>query len=148
MATQFIMHKTYETNIELCAKGIRIINLLTQRIKSLSKSIAMQRQRHSIKMIETVATTEDPCKFLHSKRVKQKLHSAKRNLIQKLNGKNDIKLITAYAAAKIIYTNSQRSGVIQNLTIEEYDMRTINVLSHVLIIRLDLKDGHFNLITR
>ena len=55
--------------------------------------------------------------------MKHKLHSAKHNPIQKLNGKNDIKLITAYAAAKIIYTNSQRSGVIQNLTIEEYELR-------------------------
>ena len=81
------MHETHETNIELYAKGMQIINLLRQQIKSLSKSIAMQRQRHSIKMSKTVATTEDPYKFLDSKRVKHKLHSAKHNLIQKFNGK-------------------------------------------------------------
>ena len=75
-------------------------------------------------MSKRVATNADPYKFLNSKRAKVKLLNAKHNITQRLTTRDDIKLVTAYAAVKIIYTNSQRSGIIQNLTIEEYEMRT------------------------
>ena len=32
-------------------------------------------------------------------------------------------IVTAYAAVTIVYGNGQRSGVINNLTIEEYQLR-------------------------
>jgi len=37
--------------------------------------------------------------------------------------KTSIDIITAYAAATVVYGNGQRSGVITNLTIDEFNIR-------------------------
>ena len=124
MAIQFILHETSDSkeNMNLYVKGMRLVTLLTQWTKSLSKAIAIQRQKHGIIMSERVTTTADPYEFLESKEVEAKLKIAKYNLMHGFD-RRDVQLITAYAAAMIVYTNSQRSGVIQNLTKEEYGMR-------------------------
>ena len=38
----------------------------------------------------------------------------------------DVKLLTAYAAALLVYKNSQRSGVVDNLTMKEFELMREN----------------------
>lgn len=128
MIVQFILHETEGSkhDINLYVKGMRIVNLLTQWTKSLSKAIAVQRQKHGIKMTKIVATTSDAYEFLENSEVKAKLNTATHNLTMDDEVDiNDVKLITAYAAAVIVYKNSQRSGVVKNLTNEEFNMRRV-----------------------
>ena len=127
MAIQFVLHETEESHhdLNLFVKGTHLVNLLSQWTKSLSKSIAIQRQKHGIKMSKDVAIISDPYDFLESREVKTRLEKAKDSLKEEEIDISDVKLLTAYAAAKIVYTNSQRSGVIKNLTIEEFEARNI-----------------------
>lgn len=125
MAIQFILHEldtNCKDNVDVYLKGSRLIDLLTQWTKSLSKAIAVQRQQHGLKMSDKVTDTADPYEFLENTEVLRKVTIAKQNLQTSFH-QADIQLITAYAAALILYKNAQRSGVIQNLTTDEFDMR-------------------------
>ena len=111
MALQFVIHeKDTDTkdDINIYIKGTRLINLLTQWTKSLSRAIAKQRQMHGIKMSNKIATTADPYEFLESPQVFKQLCTAKESLKQAIYSRKDMLLVTGYAAAVIVYKNGQR----------------------------------------
>ena len=124
MAIQFLIHETNNSkdNLTFYVTGMHLINLLTQWTTSLSKVISVQRQKHGMKMSKKVKTTSDPYKFVNSKDTRDKLKIAAHNL-QYTFERLDVQLVTAYAAAIMVYKNSQRSGVITNLTYKEYQMK-------------------------
>lgn len=113
----------------LYIKGKRTTDMISRWIKSLSKAIGKQRQQHGLKVIETLASespTETTAQFLSNANLLAKLHICIANLrySNSFEGRSrDIKLLTAYAASVLLYRNSQRSGVIQNLTLDEFRKR-------------------------
>jgi len=70
-------------------------------------------------MSNKIEFTPNPYDFLENSDVLYHLRKAKTNDNEEKDPR-DAKLLTAYAAACIIYKNGQRSGVVQNLTIEEF----------------------------
>ena len=62
---------------------------------------------------------DDPCNMLKSKQLKAKIKDCIVNLKRSFD-EDDAKLLTAYCTAQIVYRNLQRSGVIENVKVEEY----------------------------
>ena len=107
------------------SKGSQIITTLDQWIKALSKSIGKQRQPHGMKIRDTLANespTKTASEFLKSTRLRARVDSAILNLGSSFDSK-DVKILTAYAACLLRYGNSQRSGVVENLTVNEFLQR-------------------------
>ena len=103
----------------------------------LGKSIAIQRQQYSAKVADEQPLAEEPEGFLANKEVTEKLQCAIRALETGMNKRN-MQLLTAFCVAMILYYNGQRSGVIENVTIDEYHNRiedetgfiTMNCMHH------------------
>ena len=85
--------------------------------KSLRKEIRQQKTELQIRSRAEVGSSNNPDRFLESGKIVRGIEAA-------LDGITCIlqqhKLILAYVAAKIIYKNTQRPGVVQHMTIEEY----------------------------
>ena len=106
-------------------KGSQIITTLDQWIKALNKSIGKQRQRHGMKIRDTLANespTKTASEFLKSTWLRARVDSAILNLGSSFDSK-EVKILTAYAACLLRYGNSQRSGVVENLTVNEFSQR-------------------------
>jgi len=123
-ATQFIVNEEDHElkNDALYIRGSRIIEKINKWIASLSKMIGKQRQQHGLKVCDEIASAPARLPQFLSKEVFDKVQVAIHNLQTSFRPK-DIKLLTAYAASILIYKNAQRSGVIQHLTIEEFNSR-------------------------
>jgi len=121
MAIKFLQHHC-EDNLkgnDTYLKAQKLLDMLRQWAKSLSKQVAMQRQEHSKKVVENLPFVKDPNDILDNPELKEKVQNAIHNLTQTFFS-DDAKLLTAYCAALLLYNNSQRSGVIENTTIAEY----------------------------
>ena len=140
LAIKYVIHSedSMMTNKELFVKGSRLLELLTQWCLSLSKAIALQRQQHSLTITDQLPLVMDPHEFLDNKRVwiiivvstdklfiqvQHKVQEARTTLNERRFDKPAAKILTAYAAAHIVYGNGQRSGVITNLRIIEFNQR-------------------------
>ena len=78
--------------------------------------------RGPTRIIERINTSlEKPFNF--SEELPDILHQAVKRL-ETSNQTDDIQLVTAYCAARLIYSNGQSSGVVENLTTEEFLRRT------------------------
>jgi len=121
MGIQFVLHNTNDTpsGNKTYIIGQKIIDMIKSWNHSLGKAIGLQKQRHSSRVIDELGLTEEPHEFLDSKELFAKLQEAIKRL-ETSNQTEDIKLVTAYCAARIVYSNSQRSGVVENLTTEEF----------------------------
>ena len=71
---------------------------------------------------QKLPSVSNPLNFLENPTVNLKVQHAIACLKVSFDIK-DVKLLTAFAAAVLIYRNCQRSGVVQNLTIDEFDHR-------------------------
>lgn len=89
----------------------------------MSKQISIQRHERGVRIDSEVAHTSSPNNFFNSTQVKDKLSLAKQAIRKGNFIPSDIKLLTAYTATILLYKNCQRSGVIENLTIEECKLR-------------------------
>ena len=141
MAIRFLMHDN-DTNQAMYVKRCRIIDTLSQWIRSLSKQISIQRQRHGIKIINELPSTSDPFDFINNEvsiRIKNTIASLKRSYDNTCYKK--IKLLTAFAAAVLVYENGQRSGVVTNLTINEVQNRQIADNGKIVVSCLHQKTG-------
>lgn len=127
MAIRFVIHESDNDPVgdALYLRGQKLLDALTGWGKSLSKPIAVQRQEHSAKVVEEMPLIEEPNNFLDNNDVIQKLECAIKRLETRMKTE-DVILLTAYCAAKIVYTNGQRSGVIENVTVQEFMNRTEN----------------------
>ena len=105
--------------------GRKLLDALKGWGHSLGKSIAIQQQQYSAKVVDELPLIEEPDSFLDNKVVSEKLKCAIQQLQSGMN-KNDVLFLTAYCAAMILYYNGQRYGVIENVTIEEFTRRIKN----------------------
>ena len=85
-------------------------------------------------MESDIAHTTNPKHFLKSEEVKLKLLYAKENISKGVYDTHGMKLMTAFAAAILLYKSGQRSGVIENLTVDEFKLRRDDVLQKKIII--------------
>ena len=139
MAISFIMHENADDE-KVFIRGCQVRDIIKQWIKSLSKKIAMQRQQHSMRVVHNIPNTPDPITFLENAEVVDKVHECMASLKKSFH-LYDIKFLTAYAAALLLYGNCQRSGVIQNLTTDEFDNREHTSDGMVVISCLNHKTG-------
>lgn len=121
MAIGFVIHEN-ANNQKLYIRGSQLREMIKLWIKSLSKSIAMQRHKHSMVVIKKLPHTSNPITFLDNSEVIKQVQECKESLKTSFD-LADIKFLTAYGAALLLYGNCQRSGVIQNLTLEEFEQR-------------------------
>ena len=121
MAIGFIMHDNAE-NDQIYIRGSQVRDVIKRWIRSLSNSIAMQRQQHSMRVIHNLPNTSNAVTFLENPEVVDRVNECIKSLKRSFH-LSDIKFLTAYAAAILLYGNCQRSGVIQNLTTEEFNQR-------------------------
>ena len=124
IAINFLIHHNHENN-DMYIKGRQIITTLDRWIKRLSKSIGKQCQQHGMTIRDTLANespTKTASEFLKSTRLLAKVDSAILNLGSSFDPK-DVKILTAYAACQLLYGNSQRSGVVENLAVNEFSQR-------------------------
>ena len=121
LAIRYVMHNQDEDQA-LYIKGCRYIDLIKQWVYSLSKSISLQRQRHSLNIVQQLPSISNPLDFLEDHQVNLKVQHAIACLKISFDIK-DVKLLTAFAAAVIVYRNCQRSGVVENLTVGEFNER-------------------------
>ena len=124
-AVDFVAHENF-TDAKIHQTSLQYKTLLTSWINSLSKPIALQRQKRGIKLNSEVAHTTSPNLFLMDKEVKRKVSMATEKIRAGGFDTTDVKLLTAYAAALLVYKNSQRSGVVDNLTMEEFELKREN----------------------
>jgi len=139
MAIGFVIHENANDQ-KMYVHGTQLRDLIKQWIKSLSKGIAMQRQKHSMAVIKNLPNTSNPITFLENKQVIDKVNECIASLERSFH-LPDIKLLTAYGAALLLYGNCQRSGVIQNLTTHEFDQRETTRDGMVVICCLNHKTG-------
>ena len=121
MAIQFLVHQSDSTpeGEALYIRYQKLLDTLTSWCHSLGKSIAIQRQEHSTKVVEEIPFTEEPDDLFDNEDVNVRLQQAIKNL-ETGNRAEDENFLTAYCAAKIVYSNGQRPGVIENVTTEEF----------------------------
>lgn len=139
MAIGFIMHENAEDE-KVYIRGSQVRDVIKQWLRSLSKKIAIQRQQHSMRLLQTLPNISNPNNFLHNNEVVDKLHECITTLKKSFH-LSDIKFLTAYSAAILLYGNCQRSGVIQNLTTDEFDKRENTTDGMVAISCLNHKTG-------
>ena len=71
MAIKYVMHTedSLMKNQELFIRGSILLELMSQWSHSLAKAIALQRQQHSLKVIEELLLIVDPHEFLENQKV-------------------------------------------------------------------------------
>ena len=79
-------------------------DLLSTWINSHGKPIALQQQKREIKLDSKVAHTRSPNHILEHKEAKEKVEIARENLRAGKLEIQDIKLLSAFAVAILVYT--------------------------------------------
>ena len=125
---------------QIYIRAQKAVDTVSLWVRSMAKPIKLQRQKHTQKTAGRLAFIEDPYELIRGKKMLKTIKSAVANLRKGFN-RCDAKLLTAYCAAQIIYQNSQRSGVIENVTIEEYNNRIQNEKEKVVITCAEHKTG-------
>ena len=115
------------SNITRCTK---VMQQLGKWRKSLRKEIRQRKTELRIRSRAEVGSSNNPDAFLESGKIVRDVEAA-------LDGTTctpqQHKLILAYVAAHIIYRNAQRPGVVQHMTIEEYENKEEDKDGKVLI---------------
>ena len=106
----------------------------------MAKQIKLQRHKHAVKVASELPCMDDPYNMLKSKELREKIKECITNLEQSFT-EDAAKLLTAYCTAHIVYRNSQRSGVIENIKVEEYLNKGMNKKGKPIIQCLDHKTG-------
>ena len=139
-AVRFIQLRLKEDDTVLYMKAQKVLDFITNSTKKMAKHIKLQRHKHAVKVASELPSMDDPCNMLKSKELKAKIKDCIANL-ERAFAEDDAKLLTAYCTAQIVYRNSQRSGVIENVKVEEYLNKNINVKGKPVIQCLDHKTG-------
>lgn len=95
----------------------KVLYQLAKWRSSLHKELKQHRAELRIKSRVDVGCANNPHNFLNCTQIKDEIQQAftSDNITPKQHT-----LIISFIAAKIIYGNSQRPGVVQNMSIEEY----------------------------
>lgn len=121
------------SNKELASRCETIQKWLQKRAKAFRKDLRMQKFANAIKGEQDVQNAENPKKFLKNADVQSNvfkiLHKAEAREISN----DEHCTVLAYLAAMLMYNNSQRPGVIENMTTEEFESRKDQENNRVLI---------------
>ena len=120
-------------------KAQKVLDYKTSLINQMSKQIKKQQHKYAIKVAYELPSMDDPyCTIFESVKLKTKIKDCKKTLKRSYSEDED-KLLTAYCTAQILYRNSQRSGVIENVKINEYLEMNVNHEGNPVIQCLDHK---------
>ena len=108
-----------------------MLHQLTQWRKSLRKEIKQRKAEVRIRSRAEVGSASDPKPFLNSVKVQQDIQEAFDSTTTCTSQQH--KLILAYVAANIIFTNAQRPGVVQHMSVQEYENKEDDDEGNVLI---------------
>ena len=75
LAFRFIMHQQEEDQA-LYIKGCRYLDLIKQSVYFLSNSISLQRQKHSLNIVQKLSSVRNPLNFLENPTVNLKAQHA------------------------------------------------------------------------
>ena len=139
-AVRFIQLSLQEDDTILYMKAQKVLDFIATSIKKMAKQIKMQRHKHAIEVANELPSMHDPSTMLKSNKLKEKIKHSIRNLETSFN-EDDAKLLTAYCTGQILFRNSQRSGVIQNVKVREYMNKTIGEEGKPVIKCLEHKTG-------
>ena len=117
MAIGFLIHENADHQ-DIYIRGSQLRDIIRQWVKSLAKNIAIQRQKHSMTVVKNC---KNAIKFLQKHDIDEVQESIKS--LKKSFNLSNIKFVTACGAALLLYSNCQRSGVVQNLTKDEFKQR-------------------------
>jgi len=98
---------------------------LEQRSKVSKKKIGSQRVENSIRGEENVSMAENPAIFYESPVIKELVQTIFQEATSQPIANSDFKVVLAYISAVLIYTNAQRLGAVENMTLTEYDARSV-----------------------
>ena len=106
---EFTIHEADNTpeGDALYIRARKLLDTLKGWGHSLGKSIVIQQQQYSGKVVEELRLIEEPGSFLDNKEVSEKLKCTIQQLQSGMN-KNHVLFLTAYCAAMILYYNGQR----------------------------------------
>lgn len=121
------------TDKELGCKCEVVQKWLQKRSKALRKDLRMQKFANAIKGEQDVQNADDPTKFIIDADVQNEIFRILAKSETEVISKNEHNTVIAYLAATIIYKNSQRPGVIENMSIEEFECRKIERKNRILI---------------
>jgi len=124
LAIDYIECKYDDEINDLEHKCKKAIKWLKQRSKISKKKIGGQRVENSIRGEENVSLAENPAFFYESFIIKEKVQAIFKEATSQLVPSSDFKLVLAYISSILIYTNAQRPGAIENMTLTEYEART------------------------
>lgn len=124
---------------ELFSRCQRITSQLVKWGKSLHKEISIQRKKQDMISQQQVRVAHSPNEFLQSPAIKTSVMQ----IISKAESSEitsfDHLTVITYLAANIIFPNAQRPGVVQYMTMQEFDERTETGNKQILITVLQHK---------
>ena len=116
LAIEYIIYLSEdESRILKCTK---VLHQLSQWQKSLRNEIKQHKAEVRIRSRAEVGSATNPKQFLKGVKVQEDIQEAFDNTTCT---SQQHKLILAYVAANIIFTNAQRPGVVQHMSIHEYE---------------------------
>ena len=128
-----------KVNQELFSRCQLITRLLIKWGKSLHKDIAKQRRKQDIISQQQVRVAHNPNDFLESPAI----IASVRQIISKAESSDitsfDHLTVITFLAAHVIFSNAQRPGVVQYMTVQEFDERTETGNEQILITVLEHK---------
>ena len=128
-----------KVNHKLLSRCHLIAGLLTKWGKSLHKDIAKQRRKQNVISQQQVRAAHNPNEFLES----PSINASVRQILSKAESSEitsfDHLTVITFLAANIIFTNAQRPGVVQYMTVQEFDERTETGNEQSLIVVMEHK---------
>ena len=137
-AVRFIQLGLEESDSITHMRAQKVIDFISSH--KMSNQIKLQRHKHALKMANKLPLIDDPYDVLKCKSLQAKVEQAILNL-KKSYDKSNAKLLTAYCAAHILFPNTQRSGVIKNVKVQEFHQRYTNEKGKRVVQCADHKTG-------
>ena len=109
------------------------IKWLQKRAKILRKDVRVQQFSNALKGENEVDNASNPKEFWSNTEVKREVHTILKKAETSDLTNNEHLTVLSYLAAILMYKNSQRPGVVENMTISEFQQRRDQGNSKVLI---------------
>ena len=128
-----------KVNQELFSRCQLISNLLVKWGKSLHKDIAKLRRKQNIISQQQVRVAHNPNEFLESPTINVSV----REILAKAESSEITSFehltVITFLAANVIFSNAQRPGVVQYMTVEEFEQRIETGNKQILIAVIEHK---------
>lgn len=107
------------SNVELSRKCEETNKWIQKRAKNLRKDVRLQKFANAIKGEQAVDNADNPGDFFSDPDVKGRVNEILDVAETRELCNDEHRIVIAYLAAKIMYKNTQRPGVVENMTITE-----------------------------